>query len=372
MVGTTRHGKPGTRRLLSLDGGGIRGVIALSVLAELEAQLRAETDDPDLVLGEWFDYIGGTSTGAIIAACLALGMPVEEVLAFYRDHGAAMFQPARRLQRLRSRYDDDALAAMLRDVLGADTTLGSDGLRCLLMIVLRNATTDSAWPLSSNPRAMYNDRALPDCNLDLPLWELVRASAAAPVYFPAEEITLGADREQVFVDGAVTPHNNPAIQLFLMATLPAYRLDWPTGEDRLLLVSVGTGSTAFADPELRAEDMGLLYNASAVPRALIHGIATHQDLMCRVLGSCRHGPPLDTEVGPLIDGGGIVDPGLFSYVRYDGEISTDSLRAAGMEVTRPSDLLGIDNVEHIDEMVRYGTQVARDQVDPGHLSGFVA
>jgi hypothetical protein len=357
--------------MLSLDGGGIRGVVALAVLGELEAQLRSETGNSDLVLGEWFDYVGGTSTGAIIAACLAVGMPVKQVLAFYQNHGEAMFQPSRRLQRLRSRYDDDALAAMLRDALGPDTTLGSDELRCLLLIVLRNATTDSPWPVSSNPAAMYNNRSLPDCNLDLPLWQLVRASAAAPVYFPAEAIELEVGKEHVFVDGAVTPYNNPAIQLFLMATLPSYRLEWPTGEDRLLLVSVGTGSTAIADPELRAEEMGLLYNASTVPRALIHSMTVHQDLMCRVLGRCRHGPGLDSEIGSLTLDHGPVDPALFSYVRYDAEISEDSLRAAGMTATRPRDLLGIDNVGHIEEMIRFGTHLAKDQVRLDHVRGFI-
>ena len=54
-------------RLLSIDGGGVRGVVALEVLARIEQVLRDETGDPELVLGDWFEYVGGTSTGAIIA-----------------------------------------------------------------------------------------------------------------------------------------------------------------------------------------------------------------------------------------------------------------------------------------------------------------
>jgi uncharacterized protein len=70
----------GPRKLLALDGGGIRGVITLEVLAEIEKQIQAQlgrTDD--FVLADYFDYIAGTSTGAIIGTCLALGMRVREV-----------------------------------------------------------------------------------------------------------------------------------------------------------------------------------------------------------------------------------------------------------------------------------------------------
>ena len=82
---------------------------------------------------------------------------------------------------------------MLKEVAGAETTLGSDTLRTLLMIVLRNATTDSAWPVSNNPKAKYNDLAVRGAgsNLHLPLWQLVRASTAAPTYFPPEVVEVG-------------------------------------------------------------------------------------------------------------------------------------------------------------------------------------
>ena len=59
-------------RLLALDGGGIRGIITLEVLAEIERTLRVRSGRPDLVLCDYFDYVAGTSTGAIIAACVSL------------------------------------------------------------------------------------------------------------------------------------------------------------------------------------------------------------------------------------------------------------------------------------------------------------
>ena len=114
-----------------------------------------------------------------------------------------MFEKAKLWERFRSKFSSDNLSAMLQDVCGKDTTLGSEKLQTLLLIVLRNATTDSPWPLSNNPLAKYNDRTRPDCNLLLPLWQLIRASTAAPTYFPPEEFMVGG-HDFVFVDGGVT------------------------------------------------------------------------------------------------------------------------------------------------------------------------
>jgi patatin-like phospholipase/acyl hydrolase len=201
----------GPKKLLAIDGGGIRGVLALEILAEIECQLGQRR--PQFRLAHYFDYIAGTSTGGIIAAGLSIGMSVSEILQFYEQAGAQMFEKATLLKRLHFKFDDEPLARKLKAVFGADTTLGSNRLQTLLMLVLRNATTDP-WPVSNNPHAKYNDTARPDCNLRLPLWQLVRASTAAPTYFPPEVINVGK-QEFVFVDGGVTMYNNPAFQLFL-------------------------------------------------------------------------------------------------------------------------------------------------------------
>jgi patatin-like phospholipase/acyl hydrolase len=180
-----RVGSPGPKKLLALDGGGIRGVLSLEILAAVETVLRAETDSDDrFVLGDYFDYVAGTSTGAIIAAGIALGMRVDELRVLYAEHGAEMFDRAAITKRLKHKYDSTSLRDLLQRTLGSDTTFGDDRLRCLLMMVLRNATTDSPWPLSNNPAAKYNRAGRSDNNLLLPLWQLVRASTAAPTFFP--------------------------------------------------------------------------------------------------------------------------------------------------------------------------------------------
>ena len=353
-------------RLLSIDGGGARGVVALEVLARLEEQLRERTGDEDLVLGDWFDYVAGTSTGGIIAAGLAIGLPVSRLQALYAENAKQIFTRARWRDQLKFRYDDAGLEEILRRELG-DRTLGSPDLRCLLLLGLRNSSTGSPWPVSSNPAARYNQG--PDSNLELPLWQLVRASTAAPTFFPAEEINVGK-QTFLFSDGAVTTLNNPALQLVLMATLPTYQLGWPTGLAELLMVSVGTGTTEQVDPALQVGDLTLLHHAKAVPEALIHSAVVQQDYLCRVLGECRYGPELDHELGTLVGGAGLLPEPLFAYVRYDAETTASSLSDLGVGHLDPAHLDQIDGIEYLAEMTEFGRALA-SRVDLAHLEGFV-
>jgi hypothetical protein len=356
-----------THRLLSIDGGGVRGVVALEVLARIEQVLRDETGDPGLVLGDWFDYVGGTSTGAIIAGGVAMGLTVHRIQELYRENMRAIFTRAGIFDLVRARYDEEGIERVLRREFGEDRTLGSPDLRCLLLLGLRNSSTGSPWPVSSNPAARYNLGA--GSNLELPLWQLVRASSAAPTFFAPEEVAVGG-RTFVFSDGAVTTLNNPALQLVLMATLPAYNLGWPTGRDELLLVSVGTGTSERERLDLRADDLTLLSYATSVPEALIHSVAVQNDVLCRVLGECRAGPAIDHELGDLVGGAGLLAEPLFSYVRYDADTHPASLEQLGVAHLRAEDLDRIDGVDFIDEMCEFGRAVS-GRVDPAHFSGFI-
>jgi hypothetical protein len=344
----------------------VRGVVALEILARVEQVLRDETGDPDLVLGDWFDYVGGTSTGAIIAGGVAIGLPVRRIQQLYRENMRAIFTRAGIFDLVRARYDEAGIEAVLRREFGEERTLGSPDLRCLLLLGLRNTSTGSPWPVSSNPAGHFN--LGPGSNLELPLWQLVRASSAAPTFFVPEELDVGG-QTFVFSDGAVTTLNNPALQLVLMATLPAYHLGWPTGRDELLLVSVGTGATERAQADLRAEDLNLLSYATQVPAALIHSAAVQNDYLCRVLGECRYGPLLDTELGDLVGGAGLLPDPLFSYVRYDAETHPASLEALGVAHLSPESLDRIDGVDFLAEMCEFG-QAISTLVDPAHFAGF--
>lgn len=109
-------GEPRERKLLALDGGGIRGILTLQVLIRMEDLLRERSGQgKDFRLCNYFDYIGGTSTGAIIAAGLALGMSARDLSDFYMKTGPAMFDKSLILSRLRHLYKTQPLADELKE-----------------------------------------------------------------------------------------------------------------------------------------------------------------------------------------------------------------------------------------------------------------
>jgi patatin-like phospholipase/acyl hydrolase len=381
-----KKNKQGSRKLLALDGGGIRGAMTLEVLAKIEGELQNKLGrGDDFVLADYFDYVAGTSTGAIIATCLSLGMRVDAIRKFYVESGPAMFDKTRLLTRyFRNKFHDEKLAGKLREVIsqeadkqgikpkpGEDITLGSDALKTYLMLVLRNATTDSPWPISNNPDAKYNASERGDCNLNLPLWQLVRASTAAPTYFPPEVVHVG-EHEFIFVDGGVTMYNNPAFQLFLMATVKPFNLGWPTGEDKMLLVSIGTGAAANANENLAPEQMNIIYNASSLPSAFMFAASNEQDFLCRVFGKCLHGGQLDREVWDMQgdNGQGPVSPKLFTYMRYNADLTREGLDKLELQHILPRNVQQMDSVDHITELQEVGRAVAKE-VNIAHFADFV-
>jgi len=365
----------GPKKLLAIDGGGIRGVLALEILAEIE-KLFAK-GRPNYVLADDFDYIAGTSTGGIVAAGLSVGKSVAEIMDFYVKSGPKMFEREWLLNRAYANFKSEPLAVELQTVFGADTMLGSDKLRTLLLLVLRNATTDSPWPLSNNPFAKYNCAGT-ECNLDIPLWQLVRASTAAPTYFPPEAIKIG-DKVHLFVDGGVTVYNNPAFQMVLMATLDRYwplapegQRGWATGEKDMLVVSVGTGLTPRADAALRSSEMHLLYNASHIPSALMNAAQAEQDLLCRTLGKCLAGDMIDLEVGDMIGATGLVPEKRFTYVRYNTELTKPALAELGCGDVDPTEISNLAAVSAIGALRVVGRAVAAKKVAATHFEGFLA
>jgi hypothetical protein len=239
------------------------------------------------------------------------------------------------------------------------------------MLVMRNATTDSPWTISNNPYAHYNNLARPDCNLQFPLWQLVRASTAAPTFFPPEVIEVEQGKPFVFVDGGVTTYNNPAFQLFLMATTEPFKLNWPTGQEKMLLVSIGTGMTPNANKNLLPGEMNLMYNATSIPSALMFAAQNEQDFLCRVFGDCLVGDELDREIGDMIGKSGPINPKLFTYTRYNAELSEQGLSNLGLSNIAPEDVQKMDAVKSIPELQDIGRAIGEHQVKSEHFQKFL-
>lgn len=369
--------KDRAHRILALDGGGVRGVITLMVLKRLEELLAKETGEgAEFRLGNWFDLIGGTSTGAIIAAGLSRGMSVDELLGFYLDAAKKMFKKNFFLTSLlHTTYDKTPLAKMLQSTFGKQTTLSivdDENWRCLMTAVLTNWTTKSPWPLTNNPFAKYNDPGRADCNLKIPLWKIVRASTAAPVFFLPEAISWDKndpDKTFIFVDGGLTPHNNPAFALYRIATLDPYGLSWPVGEDKLFILSLGTGLQSTVRNPMTDEGQDVLQNAKAIPGFLMDVASADQDLNCRTVGRCVWGDPIDREVGDLIPRKSKAIKPLsidakraFLYGRINADLSSEGLAKLGLPEVDSDTVAALDSVDSIGDLQRIGEKL-QPQVD---------
>jgi hypothetical protein len=381
-----RYNQSRPRRMLALDGGGIRGLTTLKVLKRVEDLLRNHyAADDGFRLCQFFDYVGGTSTGAIIAAGIARGMSVDEVLKFYREFGKAAFTKSSFFDRWKNLYDGGPLQEKLQDVFSKTDNLEPEYLQSLLLVVTRNASTDSAWPISSNPSAKYNDLKRPDCNLRIPLWKLVRASTAAPAYFPPEVIRwdqYDPEKHFVFVDGGTTSYNNPAFCMTRMAVEPRYRLGWEPGERNLLCVSIGTGHWPAAGTTSEDPEMNMLSNALNTLSALMNQAAFDQDVSCRTIGRCSYGHSVDGEIGDLVPRRDATNPKsdlvsldedlgrAFLYARYDVELTDKALAKLGFDDIKASDVATLDSVDAMKDLERIGDKLAKE-IKLEHFGSFV-
>lgn len=233
------------KRILALDGGGTRGIVSIAFLEQIETLLKAKSDKGNAFrLADHFDLIGGTSTGAIIAAALAIGMSVSDVRKLYERLAPRVFHRAWwRIPNLVDRFGSRPLIDVLASELG-DMTLDDPRIRTNLAIIMKRVDTGSPWIVSNLPDQPYwNDRedGKRRGNRHYKLARLVRASTAAPTYFVPENIAISDDVTGDFIDGGVSPYNSPAIPLMMLATMRCYGLNWPLGSDKLSLISIGTG-----------------------------------------------------------------------------------------------------------------------------------
>jgi hypothetical protein len=187
------------KNILCVDGGGIRGIIPLACLVKLETELRQPCR-------QFFQMVAGTSTGAIIAAGLALGVSARGLLALYRNLAQEAFQRLPLWKIIGNlgnhRYGTDFIAQTL-DEMGADRTLNS--LPLDVMITAKNMDTGRTdffvRDNASNARR-WGTMSLKDA---------VLASIAAPTYFPAHTATILGKRA-TWVDGGVSVSGNPSYQ----------------------------------------------------------------------------------------------------------------------------------------------------------------
>lgn len=215
------------KRVLALDGGGIRGLFTARILAEMEKRSGKRID-------ELFDLIAGVSTGGILATMLTAGAgyPADTIVAFYQKEGPGIFSAGigRKILSvggvLRNRYSNKALKSAL------DRYLGQAALDSTTIPILV-----SAFDIGNNTPFFFKTfkaQELGRMDQNFYLADVALATAAAPTYFdPAKVRPIGYDQERYLIDGGIFG-TNPAMHAYAEAGRR-----WP-GETCSVL-SIGTG-----------------------------------------------------------------------------------------------------------------------------------
>lgn len=296
------------KRILSLDGGGIRGVIPARILMEIEKM----TGKP---IAETFDYIAGTSTGGIITLCLAKpdddGKPAfsaEQILQLYKARGGQIFSSSlwHKIKNIGNvagpKYGPDGIEKVLKDYLGK--TMLSDSL---VKVLVPAYSIDHRGPRFF--KSWDEDDQL--------MWKVARATSAAPTYFPPYTLTSGK-YPCTLVDGGVFA-NTPAMCVFADAT----RL-----EERgtvFKVMSIGTGEGGGTLNPKCAKNWGLVGWIQPLLEILLNSSSCTSDYQMKHL----------------------LDPTDHEYLR--------------LQVTIPGGDPALDDVSIIDDMVKLAESMLHDR-----------
>ncbi|HLC06327.1 MAG TPA: patatin-like phospholipase family protein [Anaerolineales bacterium] len=319
------------KTILSIDGGGVRGIIPLACLVRLEAKEGKPSR-------EIFDMVAGTSTGAVIAAGIAVGISARGLLALYRELAAKAFRQLPWWKILfnggNHRYSNEFIDQTLTQV-GADAPLNS--LPIDVMITGKNTQTGRTdFFVRDNPgnAEHWGTMSLKDA---------VLASIAAPTYFPAHSAQVMGE-EYTWVDGGVGVAGNPCYQAAVEA-LYYTNGEFEPGDVRM--VSFGTGRAPHPIDPQRANAIAW---ASWVLSELLEDSADWQTYVTR------------REYG-MSD--------RLDFRRYQLDLAPDVMSYLGVEVPPGTDLasIGLDAVWAIDFLESIGRAFAAriDFDDPNGL-----
>lgn len=237
------------KRILSIDGGGIKGVFPASFLTAVEESLPTS-------IGSYFDLIVGTSTGGIIALGLGIGFTAREILDFYETHGSQIFGGNRLKNWVKhwglTKYRNDALRAALTKRFG-DRLLGESRTRLVVPALDLNKGTVHIYKTSHHEKFAFDYRER--------VVDVALATSAAPTYLPPYRTSSGI----TLVDGGVWA-NNPVG----MAVVEAIGvLGWR--KEQLRVLSLGCTSIPFEVGIRRKLNLGKLLWANRVADIFMTG-----------------------------------------------------------------------------------------------------
>ncbi len=250
-------------RILTLDGGGVRGIVPLVWMERLEQHLHGTIHND-------VDLIAGTSVGAIIACGVSIGMTAEEIIALWAGGVHQTFQKPGAFRSFANmggmvpKYDDSGLVELLRSYFG-DKTMGSLGRPTLALAYCPKSTSVHVFS------SMREDHK------DIPIWEVCRASTAAPLFFSPHHMVIDESGEKTpLIDGGVTA-NNPVIVAISEAV--NHNKNRIPIED-VLVISFGTGCSAEGKRDMPRTIFG---HGSMITTALFQGAVGTDHLTAKTM-----------------------------------------------------------------------------------------
>lgn len=356
------------KRILALDGGGIRGALTLGFLERLESIIRERSGNPNAMLYDYFDLIGGTSTGAIIAAGLSIGMSASAIKDLYLSIGDKIFGVKRSwfldpIKRYKAEFDFKPLEKALEQVFG-NITIGSEDIKTGLCLITKRADTLSTWPIINHPDGKFFNS-----NKGMLLRKVVRASAAAPSYFIPQQLDVGQGEIGTFIDGGVSLANNPSLQLFLIATLNEYPYRWETGEENISLLSIGTGTFKKRYDYKKIAKKGLLGWATMIPELFMEDANYFNQTILQYLSHSPVPREIDSEILDLKEDL-ITDKPALHYVRYNVMLEENELNSLGMPCTQKEldSLREMSEAKNKHKLYEIGSRSAAIQMQPEHIT----
>ena len=284
-------------RILSIDGGGLRGLIPGQVLVALETKLQQLSGDPNRRLADAFDLIAGTSTGGILTClCLcpdpATGRPkfsAQEAVGLYLDRGREIFdrsfwQEVISVDGLAyEKYSASALEKALKEYFG-DQTLGRLLKPCLVTAYdIENRKSHFFNSADVEPQRFGLKWDSKGPGADFMLRQVARATSAAPTYFEPARISALDGKRYALIDGGVFA-NNPT----MCACVEAFAMNPELDVSDLKILSLGTGVVDKSYPYSEAKDWGELAWLKPILDILMSGVAETVDYQLRMLmqGAC--------------------------------------------------------------------------------------
>ncbi|KAB2335851.1 CBASS cGAMP-activated phospholipase [Bacillus mesophilum] len=217
-------------KILAIDGGGIRGILAVTVLKNIEKQYKCK-------IADLFDVFAGTSTGAIIAAAASVGKEMEDVYEIYLQHGEKIFERHATVGLFKSIYTNHHLRKYLQDAYGE--TLLCEVEKPLLLPAV-DIHKGKPYVHRSHVRSPGEKKE------DIKLWDAVLSSCSAPVYFPPNEM----QNKLLAIDGGLWA-NNPT----LVTITEALSFFHQKLED-IHVLSIGTGLQSIPFKEGEGREWG--------------------------------------------------------------------------------------------------------------------